>query len=221
MRTSSRALFLVLALAPGFCAAAQPAVSVAPDGSVAIDADRVPLSEVLDRFARVTGAELTWEGTPVRALVTLRIQAPHAAAALAAILEGQAIDFALAMDLSGTRVAQLIVGSAAASGARTAAAVSPPPMAARVRPEPARAPPPAAEEAAEPEPSADETAADTEAEEAERAPEPGPEAGVPTPVSPRPPTVAPISPGVVRFPVSPFAPQPTPLPTPEPTPKPF
>jgi hypothetical protein len=228
VRYSTRALVLVLALAPGFCASAQPAVTIAPDGTVSVDADRAPLSEVLDQFARVAGAQLTWEGTPQRALVTLKLQARHPAAALAAILEGQPLDYAVALDLSGTRVTTLILGSAPSSAGSRAPSgpgdlAGPRPSSSVPRPAPLRPSEPAAAGDAdadgEDSSAGDAAGGDAEAPQEEAAPqEPGPEPGTARPESPKGPA-SPLGPGPVRFPVSPFAPQPTPMPTPEPTPR--
>lgn len=216
MRHTSRGLVLVLALAPALCAASQPVVTLGPAGEVSVEASLAPVGDVLERFARVTGAQLTWDGAPPRQLVTLRVQAPSAAAALAAILEGQALDYALALDATGTRVTTLIVGSQA-TGSRSAA--GPASGSASTSPGPRldpRRPPPQREAEPEPEPPS-EPEAENEALE-----DPPPEAlaagnrrgnpadregagATPSPeAAPTPVPFGPVPPQ--RFPTSPFNP---------------
>lgn len=234
MHHTSWRLVLAMALAP-LCASGQPVVTLGPAGEVSVEASLTPIGDVLERFARATGAQLTWDGTLPRQLVTLRVQAPNAAAALAAILEGQALNYAVALDATGARVTTLIIGTQAAGGrpGMSRPAAPPPFSASAPRGNPRRLPPP---REVEPEP-------EPEPESEPPLEEPGPEALAPrnrgdnrpdregpgaAPIPEAEPTPAPFAPvAPQRYPTSPFNPQARPgqpappifpLATPSPTP---
>ena len=195
------------------------------DGRVDLKATSAPLSEILDRLAKQTGMKVTYEGGPVRQPVTVTLLGRTPAEAVLGVLDGLGLNYALRMDLTGTRVdALMIAGTAGASGFPTPPAT----------PTPAFRPPVAPAPEPEEEP---------EAEEEQQEPPPKPGAGVP-PQPGQPPNPDPAAgagpvgvskpnmptypgPGVPTagpmFPVSPFAPTAPTLPPPflgnQPTPE--
>jgi hypothetical protein len=211
MRLARLGLLGGLFLLPVRPAAAEVIVAVT-DGRVDLTAQAAPLSEVLDRLARQTRMELTYDGAPPRNLVTVVLQAATPAQAVISVMEGLGVNYALQLDRSGREVKSLLLIAAAASGpARSTSGPDRP--AGRVPPPP---PPP---------PSADEM--EDEAEEVEDEPpvemrpdrpgrmgrpgrgerperpgvfEPGGQPNTPFPPAATPPTPA--------YPVSPFAPVP-------------
>ena len=83
-----------------------------------IDARSEPLTEILSRFAKVTGAEILYEAQRPRQIVSVRIEADTAGDALAQLLEGQGLNYALRLDASGRKVEMLVItGSASAVAA--------------------------------------------------------------------------------------------------------
>jgi hypothetical protein len=206
---------LAVALAP-LCASSQPVVTLGPAGEVSVEASLAPIGDVLERFARVTGAQLSWDGTAPRQLVTLRVQAPSAAAALAAILEGQALNYAVALDATGARVTTLIVGTQATGShplaGRSASGSAPTSTAPRGDP---RRPPPQQEAEPEPEAESENEAAPEDltppealapgSRRGERPDREGPGAAPSPESAPTPQPLGPATPQ--RYPTSPFNPQ--------------
>lgn len=96
-------------------------VSVRGD-RVSVHSTVAPLSDVLSRFAQVTGAELVYEASRPRQLVSVGIDAGSQAEALARLLEGQGINYALRLAANGRDVQLLVVGGATGAAPPAAAA---------------------------------------------------------------------------------------------------
>ena len=191
---------------PGWAAAA--ALLAAPafadvqvalrDGRVDVAARSAPLAEVLDRLARQTQMQVTYEGAPPRQLVTAIVQSATPAQAVLSVLEGLGVNYALQLDATGQQVTTLLL-IAPRSGSAPARPLTETP-AVRVPPPPPTDDEPVVEEE-EPVP------ADTR----ERPFRPGRERmerpGLFEPVAPGPPPVpAPVPAPAPSYPVSPFAP---------------
>jgi hypothetical protein len=167
--------------------------------TVFVQGSRVALSDVLDRLASVTGMTVVYDGPRPRQLVTVHIEGRSEAETVRALLEGQAINYALTLDPSGLRVASLMLIT---DGAKGGAAGSRP------------AAPPANLGA---EPSPDEFLADTD-EETAPAPVPEPSEGgremppafapqrVPAPIEPGTVPPSPMPPRMPSFPSTPSNP---------------
>ncbi len=149
MRATLAALTALAIATPGLAA-----VDVHVSGqAVDVQASNAPLSEVLDRLSRQTQMKIVYDGTPPRQTVTLDLRGRTVVEAVVAALEGQGVNYALAMDPSGTRVETLLVsGTATMSAARGGGAIEDRRSAAREMPPPE----PVIEE---PEPVAEEEAA--------------------------------------------------------------
>jgi hypothetical protein len=93
--------------------------------SVDVQASNAPISEVLDRLSRQTQMKVVYEGAPPRQMISLDLRGRTPVEAVVAALEGQGVNYAMAMDDTGTQVRTLLVsGTAAASpGGRAASAV--------------------------------------------------------------------------------------------------
>ena len=106
------------------------------NGRVSIHSQSAPLAEVLARFAQATGAEVVYETARPRQLVTVAIDGASPAEAIARLLEGQGLNYALRLDRTGTRVDLLVVSGtgspAAASGTGPGRSPAPGPSAPRV-----------------------------------------------------------------------------------------
>ena len=91
---------LRIALALSLLAArSQPDIDVAlRDGRVVVRTVGAPLAEVLSRFAQATGAEVVYETARPRQLVSVVIEAASPAEAIAQLLEGQGLNYALRLD---------------------------------------------------------------------------------------------------------------------------
>jgi hypothetical protein len=180
---------------------------------VDVVATNAPLAEILEGLSRQTHIKLVYEGTPPRQLLTVDIKNRTPAEAVLAVLEGQGLTYAVALDRSGTRVQTLLM-----SGSIPATAASSMPAAPSM---PDRRPPP--RESAVEEPLDDGTS------------EPDPEPQLPPDTGrPMAPQVKPSEPaagvflpvpGAADYPTSTFAPKP-PAPAPakpktEATPPPF
>jgi hypothetical protein len=195
-------------------------------GQVDVAATAAPLSDVLDRLARQTGMEIVYEGTRPRQLVTLSLAGRSPAEAVASILEGQGLNYALLMDATATRVEKLLVTGQTPPGARAASRPShPPPRVRQLAPpeddfegddladeaEPVDPPSPAllAAPPGLPPPPPDPTQAQPVADPAAPAADPAaPHLNIPALIP---------DPG---YSSSPFNPKPLALPTPQPTPTP-
>jgi hypothetical protein len=94
------------------------------DGRVSIHSRSASLAEVLARFAQATGAEVVYETARPRQLVTVAIDGASPAEAIARLLEGQGLNYALRLDSTGTKVDLVVISGtgtpAAASGTGTA-----------------------------------------------------------------------------------------------------
>ena len=221
-----RGILRLLPLVFAACASpASAAVAVqAVEGKVDVTATAAPLAEVLDHLARQTGMKIVYEGPAPRQLVTLSLSDRSPADAIAAILEGQGLNYALVLDLTATKVDKLLVTGQSPTGTTSRRAPPPPPRRALVRP-------PILEE----ETQEDADLEDDDAGAVPAAPDaPAPPAGLPAiPGQPQarptlpPATAPPTAPaGVPLIPnpgysSSPFNPKPVPLvPVPQPTPTP-
>jgi hypothetical protein len=158
-------MHLRLALVLSLLAARSPS-----DVEVTLRDDRVvvrtvaaPLAEILSRFAQATGAQVVYESARPRQLVSVVIEAGSAAEAIAQLLEGQGLNYALRLDPTGKNVEMLVItGSTSPPAASAAGAARPRPGPPAVRPpeevneaEPAEFDQPTAPEVPEvPEPSA-------------------------------------------------------------------
>lgn len=153
-------------------ASAEVQVHVA-NGRVELKATGAPLSEVLDRLAKQTGMKVTYDGAPQRMPVNLTLADRTPAQAVLGVLDGLGLNYALRMDVTGTRVeALLIAGTAAASPS----AGAPPPAQATSA---YRPPEPAAEPEDDTQGDDDSTAAD-DAADAEPQRPPGAQPGAPS-----------------------------------------
>ncbi len=93
-------------------------------GRVSLKVNAAPLSEVLDRLARQTGMKVVYDGVPPRALVRGRqVENATPAEAVADVLEGLGVSYALRLDATGAKVDTLLILGAT----RSAAAPSPRP----------------------------------------------------------------------------------------------
>jgi len=185
-------------------------------GRVSVHVTAAPLSEVLDRLARQTGMKVVYDGAPPRAVVVRGRQVEDAtvADAVADVLEGLGVSYALRLDATGMKVDTLLVLGAVRSSSASPSS-SP---AARPAIPPVRlpgfgnvpAPPPDDEADDEPSERAEEPSVDQRSGHGgERDRRPGP------------PTIMPTNP---TFPVGPIGqltmPTPVPAPSPPPTPPP-
>jgi hypothetical protein len=104
-----RLLFLLPALALLLSAAAVPRVEVlAGPGRITIRADGAPLSDVLDELSRKAGIEVVYEGPRPRHPVTARIVALPEEEAIARLLEGLPVGWALRRN-ANSRVGTLVI----------------------------------------------------------------------------------------------------------------
>jgi hypothetical protein len=76
------------------------------------------LRQVLDRLARETGMKVHYEGLSLAQPIDAVLPDHTPAEAVLALLEGQGLNYALAMDASGTRVDTLIFSERTAASAR-------------------------------------------------------------------------------------------------------
>jgi hypothetical protein len=92
---------------------------------VVVQANGVPLTDVLSRFSQATGTKIVYDAAKPRQLVTVQIDAASQAEALSQLLEGQGLSYALRLDPSGVGVDMLFLmskGQATASAAPAAPA---------------------------------------------------------------------------------------------------
>lgn len=207
-------MIALLVAAPDLRAAVD--VRVSPDNLVDVQATNAPLSEILDGLARQLNIKIVYEGPPPRQLLTVDLKGRTPAEALLAIVEGQGLAYALAMDRSGTKVEKLLM----ATGNNAPTANAGPPRA------PARPERPIRESVVAEEPQ-EESTAEVEDEEAP------PDAARPVVPHGKPADAPPPTQGVyipapgADFPSSVFAPRPPapetnkPAPKAEATPPPF
>jgi len=181
-------------------------------GRVSLKVNAAPLSEVLDRLARQTGMKVVYDGVPPRALVRGReVENVTPAEAVADVLEGLGVSYALRLDATGAKVDTLLILGPARSSAGAAASAAPRPSIPTVRMPGMAAVPVAPAEDADDEPpeQAEDPAADqrTGRGEDRELRRPGP------------PGTMPISPNVPTGPIGPLT-MPTPAASPPPTPPP-
>ena len=184
--------------------------STAP-GRVSLRVTSAPLVEVLSRLAQQTGMKVVYDGAPPRAIVRGRqVEDATPADAVADVLEGLGVSYALRLDATGARVETLLVLGAVRSAAAPAPRPSvPPPVRVPGLPNVPVAPPEADDD--EPMERVEDPAVDQR---------PGMGRGEDRePRRPGPPTTMPTIP---MFPVGPIGPLtiPTPAPSPPPTPPP-
>jgi hypothetical protein len=184
---------------------------------VDVQAQNAPLSEILDSLSRQTHIKLVYEGSPPRQLLSVDLKDRTPAEAVLAVLDGQGLAYAVALDRSGTRVQTLLMS---AGNPAPAAPVGPTPRPMASAPErPAR------------EPVVEEQPLDDGLSEPDPEPQLPPDTGRPNMLPPKqeqPPAAGvflPV-PGSADYPTSTFAPKP-PVPAPskpprsEATPPPF
>jgi hypothetical protein len=186
-------------------------------GRVSVHVNAAPLSEVLDRLARQTGMKVVYDGPPPRAVVRGRqVEDVTVADAVADVLEGLGVSYALRLDATGLKVDTLLVlGAVRSSSSSPSSAAAPRPTVPPVRlPGFGSVPAPPPDEDTDDEPSehAEEPVVDQRpGQDRERRP------GPPTSMPP-----IPAIPTTPTFPVGPIGPltMPTPAPSPQPTPPP-
>ncbi len=111
---------------------------------VDLDATAAPLSEVLDRLARLTGMKLVFDGAPPRPLVTISVHGRSPTQTVLAVFEGLGINYALISDESGVQVQKLLVTGTASPSSSSSRGPSPSMRANRnmpMAPEPVDEPP--------------------------------------------------------------------------------
>jgi hypothetical protein len=87
-----------------------------PAGRVSLKVGSAPLSVVLDRLARQTGMKVIYDGAPPRTVVRGRqIEDVTPAEAVADVLEGLGVSYALRLDATGAKVDTLLVLSLSAT----------------------------------------------------------------------------------------------------------
>lgn len=112
MKPAGTALIAVLILT----SRAEAAVEVRVAGeSVDIQATNAPLAEVLASLSRQTQMKVVYEGAPPRQTISLDLKGRTPVEAVVAAMEGQGVNYAMAMDDTGTRVQTLLVTGTATS----------------------------------------------------------------------------------------------------------
>ena len=179
------------------------------EGRVDLSATSAPLADVLDRLARQTQMQVTYEGAPPRNLVTASVQALTPAQAVLSVLEGLGLNYALQLDRTGQQVRTLLLvasrGGTAAPKPTAAPESAPPHL---------RAPTPPLDEADEDVMDDDDPPVEVPpGRPVERMARPGRQRpdrpGVPGVFDPSAPSQAvpfPTPPPAATYPVSPFAP---------------
>ncbi len=186
-------------------------------GRVSVRVTAAPLSDVLDRLARQTGMKVVYDGAPPRALVRGRqVEDVTVADAVADVLEGLGVSYALRLDATGLKVDTLLV-LGAVKGASSSSAPSTSPA-----PRPAIPPVRLPGFGNVPAPPPDEDADDEPSERAEEPPvDQRPGHGEDRERRPAPPTTMPTIPAFPVGPIGPLMmPTPAPAPSPQPTPPP-
>lgn len=122
------AILSLLALL-GWGADRPPAIEVTASGGViSLAADGAPLSDVLDRVSAVSGMKVVYDGPQPRQRVSVAIRAGSWSEAVYRLLEGQALNYAVALDASEARVETLVIVNSrgAAEAPRPAVPAMPP-----------------------------------------------------------------------------------------------
>jgi hypothetical protein len=105
--------------------AAPPVVSMTPAG-VKIQITSSTLTEVLDALSKSAGFKLTYEGSrPTAPLYNIEIESPTVGQAVMRLLEGQNLNYAMILDVSGRNVATLLMMGAAKGGPGSSASGAP------------------------------------------------------------------------------------------------
>jgi hypothetical protein len=99
----------------------------AAGGEVTIHARNLPLSQILDRLARATGMDLTYDGARPGIPVTLNVENVSQTEAVLRLMEGLGISYVLRTDASGQRVDLLVVSGEGAGTGPLMASSQPPP----------------------------------------------------------------------------------------------
>lgn len=120
----------VLALALAILAAPLGAeVDVrAVGGRIDVRASAAPLADVLARLSQQTGMNVIYDGPPPRQLVSATLERRTPAEAVLGILEGLGLNYAVALDSTGTRVQTLMMAGGGATGAGGAPSPIPQPV---------------------------------------------------------------------------------------------
>src|SRR5688500_18713717 len=106
-------LVLVLTLALLAASDLRAGVEVRVNGDrVDVMAINAPLADVLDGLSRQTKIKLVYEGAPPRQLVSVDLKDRTPAEAVLAVLEGQGLAYAVALDPTGTHVKTLLMSAA-------------------------------------------------------------------------------------------------------------
>jgi hypothetical protein len=116
-------LIVLLIAAPDVRAAVDVRVS---GNRVDIQATNAPLSEILDGLARQLKIKIIYEGPPPKQPLTVDLKNRTPAEAFLALMEGQGLTYAVAMDKSGSRVETVLM--AGGNNAPSANAGPPPPL---------------------------------------------------------------------------------------------
>lgn len=104
---------LLSAVLTGAAGLAEPQIR-AVDGQVTIQADKMPLSQILDRLAASSGMKITYEGTRPSMPVSMTVDGISETEAVLRLMEGQGVSYVLATDLTGERVDTLIISGVGA-----------------------------------------------------------------------------------------------------------
>jgi len=104
---------LISAVLTGAAGLAEPQIR-AVDGQVTIQADKMPLSQILDRLAASSGMKVTYEGARPSMPVTMTVDGISEIEAILRLMEGQGVSYVLATDPTGERVATLIISGVGA-----------------------------------------------------------------------------------------------------------
>jgi hypothetical protein len=88
----------------------------ASDGRVDVTAAQAPLADVLDGLARKTRMKVVYDGATPRTPVTVDLRRRTPAEAVLEVLEGQGVNYMLALDISGTQVETLMIVGAGGTG---------------------------------------------------------------------------------------------------------
>jgi hypothetical protein len=129
-----RLLVLTVVLLAARDLAAAVEVRVTGD-RVDVVATNAPLADILEGLSRQTHMKVVYEGAPPKQLLSVDLKQRTPAEAVLAVLEGQGLAYAVALDRTGTQVQTLLMS--ASNPAATGAMASAPP---RVVPSPPERP---------------------------------------------------------------------------------
>ena len=103
----------LLSVVLGGAGFAEPQIR-AVDGLVTIQADKMPLNQILDRLAASSGMKVSYEGTRPSMLVSMTVDGISETEAILRLMEGQGVSYVLATDPTGERVDTLIISGVGA-----------------------------------------------------------------------------------------------------------